>query len=68
LADGDHNLTIYTEDDAGNVGKSDTINFTVAVPEPEPEPFQTTLVAAASVAATFAVCVGLLAYFKKRKH
>jgi N-acetylneuraminic acid mutarotase len=37
-------------------------------PQPEPEPFPTTLVALASVAIVVVAGVGLLVYFKKRKH
>ena len=37
-------------------------------PEPEPEPFPTTLVVAASGAFIAIVGIGLLVYFKKRKH
>ncbi len=62
LANGDHNLTIYAKDEAGNTGVSETIYFSVEVPEP----FPTTFVAAASVATVAVVGVGLLVYFKKR--
>jgi hypothetical protein len=69
LANGDHNLTICAEDDAGNVGKSDTISFTVAVlePEPVPEAFAVVLVAAVAVVSISALTSGLQIYFKKRK-
>jgi hypothetical protein len=61
LANGEHNLTIYAEDEAGNVGASETISFTVDVP------FPTLLVVAVSVAVAVVVATGLLVYFKKRK-
>jgi hypothetical protein len=61
---GEHNVTVYATDKVGNNGASKTISFTI--PEP-PEPFPTMLVAAASVAATAIVGVGLLFYFKKRR-
>jgi hypothetical protein len=69
LANGDHNLRIYAEDDAGNVGKSDTISFTVAVPEPEPVPeaFPVILVTAVAVVSISALTSRLLLSFKKRK-
>ncbi|HEX9261199.1 MAG TPA: hypothetical protein VF893_01570 [Candidatus Bathyarchaeia archaeon] len=68
LSNGDHNLTFYAEDDAGNFGKSDTISFTVAVPEPEPEPFPTVPVLAASAVSIAAVtAAGLLFYNRKRR-
>ena len=36
LFDGLHNVTVYATDEAGNIGASQTINFTIAVPEPFP--------------------------------
>ena len=63
LPNGEHNVTIYAIDEAGNTGVSKTIYFTVDVPEP----FPTTLVVA-SVATVAVVGVSLLVYFKKRKH
>jgi hypothetical protein len=62
LANGDHNLTIYATDEAGNIGASETVTFTVAVPEPFP-----TLLVAASVTTVAVIGAGLLFYFKKRK-
>jgi len=67
LASGLHNVTVYARDEFENMGVSETINFTIAVPEPEPEPFPVVPVAAASVATIAVVSVGLLVYFKKRK-
>ena len=61
LANGRHNLTVYVWDEAGNVGASETVNFTTDVP------FPTTLVLIASVASLVLVGVVLLVYFKKRK-
>jgi len=59
---GEHNLTVYAWDAAGNVGSSENLVFTVAAITP----FHTVLVAAAVVAVAVAA-VGLLLYFKKRK-
>jgi hypothetical protein len=64
LPNGAHNLTVYATDSAGNTGASETISFSVEVPEP----FPVAPVAAASVATIAAVSVALLVYFKKRKH
>jgi hypothetical protein len=64
LVNGKHNLTIYATDDDGNTGASETLYFTVSVPEP----FPTTLVIAVSGVSLAAVVVGLLVYLKKRKH
>jgi hypothetical protein len=61
LSNGEHNVTVYYADIVGNVGASVTLYFTVAVPNS----FPTTLVIIASLAL---VGVGLLVYFKTRKH
>jgi len=65
---GVHNVTVYAWDAAGNVGFSETINFTITEPvtEPEPEPFPIILVASASVASMTVIGIVLLVYFKKR--
>ncbi len=63
LPSGEHNVTIYARDEAGNMGASETVFFNVA----KPEPFPTTLVITASGASIAVVGVGLLVYFKKRK-
>jgi hypothetical protein len=63
LLNGEHNVTVYAIDEAGNVGSSETVVFTVA----KPEPFPTTLVITAFCSSLAAVGVRLLAYFKKRK-
>jgi hypothetical protein len=59
-----HNVTVYAKDEFENTGASETIIFTVELPEP----FPVAPVAAASVASVGIVAVGLLVYFKKRKH
>jgi hypothetical protein len=60
LPDGEHKLTVYVMDLAGNVGNWETIYFSIEVL------FPTTLVVA-SVVLVAVVAVGLLVYFKKRK-
>jgi len=65
LSDGEHNVTVYAKDNAGNMGTSETIYFNIAE-KLEPEPFPTTLVIAV-VATVAAIGVGLLVYFKKRR-
>jgi hypothetical protein len=62
LASGSHTLTVYANDTSGNMGASETIYFTVA------ETFPTSLVATASGVSVAAIGLGLLVYFKKRKH
>jgi nitrous oxidase accessory protein NosD len=62
LPNGDHNVTVYATDQFGNTGASETIYFTLEVPEP----FPTTLVIVSLTSMAVAI-VGLLVYFKKRK-
>jgi len=57
---GSHNVTVYANDTAGNMGASETFFFTV-------EPFPTIPVLA-GIGITASVGVGLVVYFKKRKH
>jgi hypothetical protein len=64
LSEGLHNVTAYAWDNAQNLGYSENIMFTVT----QPEPFPTTLVITASGASLAIIGVGLLVYFKKRKH
>lgn len=61
LANGGHNLMIYVKDEAGNVGTSQTVRFSVNVP------FPTALFITASGASVAAVAVVLLVYFKKHR-
>jgi parallel beta-helix repeat protein len=63
LPNGLHNVTAYAEDEFENMGASETIYFSVEVPEP----FPTLQVVAVSVAIVAVVAIGLLIYFKKRK-
>jgi hypothetical protein len=64
LPNGEHNITVYAWDAAGNVCSSETVTFTIA----KTEPISTVPVAAASGASVAAVMIGLLVYFKKRNH
>jgi hypothetical protein len=67
LTDGLHNITVYAQDTFGNIGTSQTTNFTIALPiEVKPEPFPTTIVVVASVLSVLLVA-GLLVYSKKHK-
>lgn len=68
LSVGEHNVTVYAWDDAGNVGASQTVNFTVvntstAILQTS-EPFPTALVIAAFVASLVAVVLTILVYVK----
>jgi hypothetical protein len=60
---GEHNVTVYATDEAGNIG-SKTVFFTMIKP---PESFPTVLVAIASIGLVAGIGAGLLVYFKKRK-
>jgi hypothetical protein len=60
LSSGIHNITIHAWDEAGNIGSSQTISFTVA------EPFPTTLLIGSVVAVVAVVGLGLMIYLKKR--
>jgi hypothetical protein len=61
LSVGEHNVTVYAWDTAGNVGASKTITFTVTS-------FPTAPIVAASAASIAVVIAGLLVYFRKRHH
>ncbi len=61
LPNGEHNLTIYVWDVAGNFGVSETVVFNIA----KPEPFTTPLVVA-STASVVVISISLTIYFKKR--
>ena len=66
LPDGAHQVKIYANDTVGNMGVSETINFTVTQ-EIEPKPFPTSLVAVASVSAGVVGAGLLVAYLKRRR-
>ena len=61
LSNGFHNVTVYAWDEAGNVGASETMYFSVEVS------FPVVPVAVAFVASVGIIAVGLFVYFKKRK-
>jgi hypothetical protein len=60
LSDGTHSMILYAWDEAGSVGASTPVTFTVTA-------FPATLVIAAVVVAVVVVCAGLLLYFLRRK-
>jgi hypothetical protein len=59
LANGNHNLTVYATDDAGNTSASEPIYFSVEVPFPT--------VVVASVSTVAVAGAGLLLYLRKHK-
>jgi len=63
LPNGAHNLTVYGTDQFGNTGVSETVFFNIDVPEPFP-----TAPVAAGITSAVIVGIGMLIYFKKRKH
>ncbi|MCW4014740.1 MAG: hypothetical protein NWF06_00035 [Candidatus Bathyarchaeota archaeon] len=66
LLSGEHSLTVYAIDDAGNIGASETVTFTIVV-RPNSECFPITSVVAISVPVAI-VSVGFIFYIMKRKH
>ena len=66
LSNGSHNITVYANDTLGNMGVSENIKFTVAVPEPVAESFPVVPVVATS-GAVIVACLGFVVYFKNRK-
>jgi hypothetical protein len=61
LSNGEHSVTVYAWDAAGNIGASETVTFTIV------EPFPTLPVATVSTASITATGAGLLVYFRKRR-
>ena len=61
LTNGLHNVTVYVKDMFGNDGASETVAFTLEVPEPFPT--APVLVAVATLAVA---CIAIMVYFKKR--
>jgi len=61
LPNGSHNVTVSANDTLGNLGKSETVTFTVAVPEP----FPTTPSLIAVVAGVVVAGAGFLLYRKR---
>ena len=68
LSNGTHTITVYVFTERGQAN-SQTVHFTVS-PEvqQQTEPFPTALVTIVSVASLSVVGIGVLVYFKKRKH
>jgi hypothetical protein len=70
LAVGEHDVTVYTWDDDGNVGASQAVNFTVVISKtnlPSPQAFPMILVMGAFVAFLVVVVLIILVYFKWKK-
>lgn len=65
LSYGEHSVTVFAMDEAGNFGVSETLFFTIEE-SPEPEFFPTTMVIA-PIAVVSVIGSSLLVYFKKRK-
>jgi hypothetical protein len=65
---GEHNVTVYATDIAGNVGSSETVIFTVAKPDPELEPFPTIpAFAVSAVSIVVVTAAGLLLTRRRRR-
>ena len=65
LSNGEHNLTVYVWDDAGNLNISETVVFSII--EPQSETFPIIAVTIASATLLPVVGIGLLVYFKKHR-
>jgi hypothetical protein len=63
LSNGYHSLVVYANDSFGNMGKSETINFTIA----KPESFPTMTFAVSGVIAAVVAIACLVLYRKKSK-
>lgn len=62
-----HNLTVYAWDSAGNVGTSEMVSFTMAVPEQVKDAFPIVPVAVVSVAVAAVVAAAAVVHLKKRR-
>jgi uncharacterized protein YxeA len=62
LSEGEHNVTVYATDNAGNTGASETVTFTVAKPEPLPK-----VLVVAPLASVAILGAGLLVHLRKHK-
>jgi hypothetical protein len=60
LRNGDHNVTVYATDWAGNTGASETMYFSVEIPFPA-------ILVITPIATVTVAGIGLIVYFKKRK-
>ncbi len=68
LTEGAHSLVIYANDTFGNMGKSDTVYFTVANPTPSPksiEYYVAEWIPYAIIALVIVLSLGVLVYFKQ---
>ena len=63
LSVGEHNITVYATNIAGNIGTYETVAFTIA----EKKELFPTAIAAVVIASVVVVASGLVVYFKKRK-
>lgn len=71
LSEGPHNLTVFANNSAGNMGASEVVNFTIEVPASSQlasRPLPTVLVAGISGVSVAIVAIGIFYYFKKRTH
>jgi hypothetical protein len=62
LSDGAHDIVVYAWDDAGNVGASETVHFSIKQLEAFP-----TLLVVAIVVIVVVVCLLLMLYFRRRR-
>ena len=69
LTNGSHNVTLYVKDTFGNIAASKIVIFSIATTTlGTQESFPTVPVIAVSGVSLTVIAIGLMAYFKKRKH
>jgi hypothetical protein len=66
LSNGVHTLMIYANDTEKNIVASQTVYFSIEVPQREKEPLPTTLIGA--IVSVMAMCIGLIVVFRKWSH
>jgi hypothetical protein len=64
LSEGAHNLTVYAQDIAGNIGASETIHFSITQ---QPESFPTIWIVAAAAAIIVVIAVAIVILKKRGK-
>ena len=65
--EGSHSLKVYAKDSVGNIGESETLQFTVGQDTQPSETFPTTVLIATVVVAVVVIGAVLQFYFNKRK-
>ena len=67
LPNGSHSIVVYANDTFGNMGTSQTVNFTVELPIGKSEINGSILIVVISISAVVATAVGMISYRRYRK-